>query len=150
MTPHVAQRSPWSKVAELACLEESFEANIEDYTKLIDGYGKENWVQDATESTLLLAMKRRGFNCDQVTQTTIMIHMYKQAGDLKLAEETFEEIKLLGQLLHKRSYGSIITAYVRAGMPDRGELLNLCGKGSLQGIAKSIMIGDVEGAQRGV
>ncbi|KAK9287324.1 hypothetical protein L1049_015739 [Liquidambar formosana] len=136
-SPDVA--TPYKVVAELACLEESFEANIHDYTKLIDGYGKENWVQDA-ENTLLLALKRRGFNCDQVILSTIMIHMYKQAGDLKLlAEETFEEIKLLGQPLHKRSYGSIIIAYIRAGMPDQGELLNLCGKGSLQGIAKSIL-----------
>ncbi|KAK9265441.1 hypothetical protein L1049_012385 [Liquidambar formosana] len=55
-------------VAELACLEESFEANIQDYIKLIDCYGKENRVQDA-ENTLLLAMKRRGFICDQVTLT---------------------------------------------------------------------------------
>lgn len=108
------------EVAELALLEESFEANIRDYTKIIDGYGKQNRLQDA-ENTLS-AMKRRGFICDQVTLTA-MINMYSKAGNLELAEKTFEEIKLLGHPLDKRSYGSMIMAYIRAGMPDQGEIL---------------------------
>ncbi|RVW41105.1 Pentatricopeptide repeat-containing protein [Vitis vinifera] len=113
--------STWGvPVAELALLEESFEANIRDYTKIIDGYGKQNRLQDA-ENTLS-AMKRRGFICDQVTLTA-MINMYSKAGNLELAEKTFEEIKLLGHPLDKRSYGSMIMAYIRAGMPDQGEIL---------------------------
>ncbi|KAJ0111392.1 hypothetical protein Patl1_00281 [Pistacia atlantica] len=108
------------QVAELAVLEESFEANIRDYTKIIHGYGKQNQLQAA--ENILLVMKRRGFICDQVTLTT-MVHMYSKAGNLKLAEETFEEIKLLGEPLDKRSYGSMIMAYVRAGMHDQAEVL---------------------------
>lgn len=108
------------QVAELALLEESFEANIRDYTKIIHGYGKKMQIQNA-ENTLL-AMKRRGFICDQVT-LTVMVVMYSKAGNLKMAEETFEEIKLLGEPLDKRSYGSMVMAYVRAGMLDRGEVL---------------------------
>ncbi|KAH7577796.1 hypothetical protein JRO89_XS01G0300700 [Xanthoceras sorbifolium] len=107
-------------VAELALLEESFEANIRDYTKIIHSYGKLNHVEGA-ENTLV-AMKRRGFICDQVTLTA-MVDMYSKADNLKLAEETFEEIKLLGQPPDKRSYGSMIMAYIRAGMPERGEVL---------------------------
>ncbi|XVF79902.1 hypothetical protein PTKIN_Ptkin15bG0028000 [Pterospermum kingtungense] len=142
------------EVAELALLEESFEANIRDYTKIIHGYGKQNRLQEA--ENILVAMKRRGFICDQVTLTT-MVHMYSKAGNLKLAEETFEEIKLLGQQPDKRSYGSMIMAYIRAGMPEQGEVL-LREMDSLEIYAGSevykallraySMGGDAEGAQR--
>ncbi|XP_022734056.1 pentatricopeptide repeat-containing protein At1g01970-like isoform X2 [Durio zibethinus] len=142
------------QVAELALLEESFEANIRDYTKIIHGYGKQNRLQEA--ENILVAMKRRGFICDQVTLTT-MVHMYSKAGNLKLAEETFEEIKLLGQQLDKRSYGSMIMAYIRAGMPEQGEVL-LREMDSLEIYAGSevykallraySMLGDAKGAQR--
>ncbi|XP_022734255.1 pentatricopeptide repeat-containing protein At1g01970-like [Durio zibethinus] len=142
------------QVAELALLEESFEANIRDYTKIIHGYGKQNRLQEA--ENILVAMKRRGFICDQVTLTT-MVHMYSKAGNLMLAEETFEEIKLLGQQLDKRSYGSMIMAYIRAGMPEQGEVL-LREMDSLEIYAGSevykallreySMLGDAKGAQR--
>lgn len=108
------------EVAELALLQESFEANIRDYTKTIHAYGKQNRVQEAEKT--LLAMKSKGFICDQVTLTA-MIHMYSKAGNLEMAKETFEELKLLGQPLDKRSYGSMVMAYIRAGMPQQGETL---------------------------
>ena len=63
-------------------------------------------------------MKRRGFTRDQVT-VTALIHMYSKAGNLKLAEDTFEEMKLFGVPLDKRSYG----AYIRVGMLDQRETL---------------------------
>ncbi|KAJ4839083.1 hypothetical protein Tsubulata_046426 [Turnera subulata] len=105
---------------ELALLQESFEANVRDYTKLIHCYGKQNRLRDAESA--LLAMTDRGFVYDQVTLTT-MIHMYSKAGNHRLVEETFDELKLLGQPLDKRSYGSMIMAYIRAGMPGKGEAL---------------------------
>ncbi|XWS45948.1 hypothetical protein CRYUN_Cryun14cG0023100 [Craigia yunnanensis] len=142
------------EVAELALLEESFEANILDYTKIIHGYGKQNRLQEA--ENILVTMKRRDFICDQVTLTT-MVHMYSMAGNLKLAEENFEEIKLLGQQLDKRSYGSMIMAYIRAGMPEQGEVL-LREMDSLEIYAGSevykallraySMLGDTKGSQR--
>lgn len=110
------------KVAELALLEESFEASVRDYTKIIHTYGIQNQLQNAEHT--LATMKRRGFTCDQVALTT-MLHMYSKAGNLNLAEETFEEIKLLNETLDKRSYGAMILAYIRAGMPEKGEALLL-------------------------
>lgn len=142
------------QVSELALLEESFEPNVRDYTKIIDGYGKENRLQDA-ENTLI-AMKRRGFICDQVILTA-MVNMYSKAGNLKRAKETFEEIKQLGQPLDKRSYGSMIMAYIRAEMPNRGEILLkemdaqeiYAGKEVYKALLRAYsMIGDTEGAQR--
>lgn len=142
------------QVAEVALIEESFEANIRDYTKIIHCYGKQNRLEDAEKT--LLAMKSRGFICDQVTLTTF-IHMYSKAGNLKLAEETFEELKLLGQPLDKRSYGSMIMAYIRAGMPDRGENLLremdveeiYAGSEVYKALLRAYsMTGDAEGAQR--
>ncbi|PRQ57655.1 putative tetratricopeptide-like helical domain-containing protein [Rosa chinensis] len=142
------------QVAEIAVLDESFEANVRDYTKIIHGYGKQNRIEDA-ENTLS-NMKSRGFVCDQVTLTA-MIDMYSKAGHLKLAEDTFEEIKLLGQQLDKRSYGSMIMAYIRAGMPDQGENLLIemdaqeiyAGSEVYKALLRAYsMIGDTEGAQR--
>lgn len=142
------------EVAEIALLEESFEANIRDYTKLIHGYGKRNRLQEA--ENILVAMKTRGFSCDQVTLTT-MVHMYSKAGNLKLAEDTFEEIKLLGQQLDKRSYGSMIMAYIRAGLPEQGEALLremdsqeiYAGSEVYKALLRAYsMIGNTEGAQR--
>ncbi|GMI75860.1 hypothetical protein like AT1G01970 [Hibiscus trionum] len=142
------------EVVEMALLEESFEANIRDYTKIIHGYGKQNRLREA--ENILVAMKRRGFVCDQVTLTT-MVHMYSKAGNLKLAEDTFEEIKLLGQQLDKRSYGSMIMAYIRAGMPERGEgLLSemdneeiYAGSEVYKALLRAYsMNGDAKGAQR--
>ncbi|KAK9910727.1 hypothetical protein M0R45_034677 [Rubus argutus] len=142
------------QVAEIAILEESFEANLRDYTKIIHGYGKQNRIEDAEKT--LSNMKSRGFICDQVTLTA-MIDMYSKAGRLKLAEDTFEEIKLLGQQLDKRSYGSMIMAYIRAGMPDQGESLLLemdaqeiyAGSEVYKALLRAYsMIGDTEGAQR--
>ncbi|EEF50400.1 pentatricopeptide repeat-containing protein, putative [Ricinus communis] len=80
------------EVAKHALVEESFEANVRDYTKVIYCYGKQTQLQDA--ETTLLDMKKRGFVVDQVTLTT-MIDMYSKAGNLNQAEETFEELKLL-------------------------------------------------------
>ncbi|GLT39517.1 hypothetical protein SLA2020_137030 [Shorea laevis] len=142
------------QVAEAALLEESFEANVRDYTKIIHTYGEQNQLQDA-ESTLI-TMTRRGFICDQVT-LTIMIHLYSRAGNPKLAEETFEEIKLLGEPLDKKSHGAMILAYIRAGMPEKGEHLLLemdslevyAGREVYKALLRAYsIIGNTKGAQR--
>ncbi|CAK8542229.1 unnamed protein product [Lathyrus sativus] len=108
------------EVAEHALIEESFEPNLRDYTKLIHYYSKANQLEAA--ENIFMLMKERGFICDQVILTT-MVHMYSKAGHLERAEEYYEEIKLLGEPLDKRSYGSMIMAYIRAGMPEKGESL---------------------------
>jgi len=46
-----------------------------------------------------------------------MVHMYSKADHLDRAEEYFEEIKLLGEPLDKRSYDSMIMAYIKTGIP---------------------------------
>ncbi|KAF2282660.1 hypothetical protein GH714_043770 [Hevea brasiliensis] len=111
------------QVAELALLEESFEANVRDYTKVIHFYGKQN----------------------------------SKAGNLKQAEETFEELKLLGNPLDRRAYDSMIMAYIRAGMPGKGEVLlgemdgqEICaGREVYKALLRAYsMVGDADGAQR--
>ncbi|XP_072996242.1 pentatricopeptide repeat-containing protein At1g01970 [Typha latifolia] len=108
------------EVMEYALLEDSFEANIRDYTKLIHIYGKHNLLQHAEDA--LQAMKSRGFPCDQVI-LTVLIHMYSKSGDLNRAKQAFEEIKLLGLHLDKRAYGSMIMSYIRANMLEYAERL---------------------------
>ncbi|MFS7932650.1 putative tetratricopeptide-like helical domain superfamily, pentacotripeptide-repeat region of PRORP [Helianthus anomalus] len=142
------------EVAEFALLEESFEPNIRDYSKIIHGYAKQSRLQDAENA--LQAMKNRGFECDQVTLTAL-IHMYSKAGNFNLAKDTFEEMKLLGLPLDNRAYGSMVMAYIRAGMLKEGETL-LREMESQQVYAKSevykamlraySMSGDSLGAQR--
>ncbi|XP_077235570.1 tetratricopeptide repeat (TPR)-like superfamily protein [Tasmannia lanceolata] len=142
------------EVTEYALVEESFEANIRDYTKLIDAYAKQNRLQDAEKT--LAAMKGRGFTCDQVTLTAL-VHMYSKAGNLTRAQETFEEMKLLGLPLDKRAYGSMIMAYIRAGMAERGEHLmremeaqDICARKEVyKALLRAYsMAGDSGGAQR--
>ncbi|XP_021752446.1 pentatricopeptide repeat-containing protein At1g01970-like [Chenopodium quinoa] len=142
------------EISEFALLDESFEANIRDYTKLIHLYAKNGRHQDAED--VLLMMSKRGLTCDQVILTT-MIHMYSKAGHFKLAQETFEEMKLLCQPLDKRSYGSMIMAYIRASMPDKGEDLIkemeqqeiYAGAEVYKALLRTYsMKGDAEGAQR--
>ncbi|KAL5571978.1 hypothetical protein UlMin_021575 [Ulmus minor] len=144
----------YHEVTEFALAEESFEANVRDYTKIVHSYGKENRLEDAER--ILLSMKSRGFVCDQIILTTF-VHMHSKAGNLKMAEETFEELKLLGQPLDKRSYGSMIMAYVRAGMLEQGENLLremdareiYAGSEVYKALLRAYsMNGDTEGAQR--
>lgn len=142
------------EILEHALTEESFEANIRDYTKAIHIYAKENRLLDAER--LLSAMKTQGFICDQVTLTAL-VHMYSKAGNLKLAQDSFEEMKLLGVPLDKRSYGSMIMAYIRAGMFHHGESLLreteakqiFAGREVYKALLRSYsMAGDSLGAQR--
>ncbi|KAL7592546.1 hypothetical protein Lser_V15G31728 [Lactuca serriola] len=108
------------EVAEFALLEESFEPNIRDYTKIIHGYAKQSRLQDA-ENTLQ-AMRNEGLECDQVILTSL-IHMYSKSGKFNLAKDTFEKMKLLSLPLDNRAYGSMVMAYIRAGMLKEGEIL---------------------------
>ncbi|KAG6488747.1 pentatricopeptide repeat-containing protein At1g01970-like [Zingiber officinale] len=108
------------EVMEYALLENSFEANVRDYTKLIGLYAKQNLLENAERS--FCAMKQRGFPYDQVT-LTVLIHMYSKAGHFDHAKEAFEEIELLGVPVDKRAYGSMIMAYVRAEMLESAEAL---------------------------
>ncbi|KAJ7962226.1 Pentatricopeptide repeat-containing protein [Quillaja saponaria] len=112
------------EVAKLALLEESFETNIRDYTKIIHSYGKQNRLKDA-ENTLS-DMKRSGFICDQVTLTA-MVDMYSKAGHLEQAKEYFDEIKLLGQPFAAISpddkiCGLLINAYGKAGQSQKARV----------------------------
>ncbi|KAK7340118.1 hypothetical protein VNO77_20812 [Canavalia gladiata] len=142
------------EVAEHALVEESFEANVRDYTKIIHYYGQHNLLEDA--ENILTIMKQRGFICDQVSLTT-MVHICSKAGHFDQAKEYFEEIKLLGEPLDKRSYGSMIMAYIRAGMPEEGENLLqemdaqeiFAGSEVYKALLRAYsMIGHAEGAQR--
>jgi pentatricopeptide repeat protein len=83
--------------------------------------------------------------------------MYSKGGNLTLAEETFEELKLLGQPLDRRSYGSMIMAYIRAGMPEKGEMILRemdaqeirAGSEVYKALLRAYsIIGDADGAQR--
>lgn len=142
------------EVMEYALVEESFEANVRDYTKLIDTYAKHDRLHDAQKA--FQSMKSRGFPCDQVT-LTVLINMYSKAGDLHHAEEAFEEIKLLESPMDKRSYGSMVMAYVRAKKLDLAETLLkdmeaeqvFAGREVYKAVLRALsMDGDAEGAQR--
>lgn len=114
-----AMESPLlAEVLEYALLEDSFEANVRDYTKLIHIYGKQKLLQKA--EVTFHAMKDRGFRCDQI-MLTAMMDMYSKAGDFTRTKEIFGEIVLLGLPLDKRAYGSMVMAYIRADMLRKAE-----------------------------
>uniref|UniRef100_A0A0E0EFM2 PROP1-like PPR domain-containing protein n=1 Tax=Oryza meridionalis TaxID=40149 RepID=A0A0E0EFM2_9ORYZ len=143
-----------AQVLEHALLEDSFEANVRDYTKLIHIYGKQKLLQKAEDT--FHAMKSRGLPCDQVMLTALM-DMYSKAGDLTRAKEIFEEIGLLGLPMDKRVYGSMIMAYIRADMLDKaedmiremGDQQIVAGKEVYKALLRAYSYkGDSEGAQR--
>ncbi|WVZ66979.1 hypothetical protein U9M48_016127 [Paspalum notatum var. saurae] len=150
-----AMESPLlAEVLEHALLEDSFEANVRDYTKLIHIYGKQKLLQKAEDA--FHAMKGKGFPCDQV-MLTAMMDMYSKAGDLTSAKEIFEEIILLGLPLDKRAYGSMIMAYIRADMFHKAEELLkemedqqiFAGKEVYKALLRAYSYkGDSDGAQR--
>lgn len=150
-----AMESPLlAEVLEHALLEDSFEANVRDYTKLIHIYGKQKLLQKAEDA--FHAMKSRGLPCDQVMLTALM-DMYSKAGDLTRAKEIFNEIGLLGLPMDKRVYGSMIMAYIRADMLDKaedmisemGDQQIVAGKEVYKALLRAYSYkGDSEGAQR--
>ncbi|CAN6169133.1 unnamed protein product [Urochloa humidicola] len=150
-----AMESPLlTEVLECALLEDSFEANVRDYTKLIHIYGKQKLLQKAEDT--FHAMTGRGFPCDQV-MLTAMMDMYSKAGDLTRAKEIFREIILLGLPLDKRAYGSMIMAYIRADMLVKAEDLIkemedqqiFAGKEVYKALLRAFSYkGDSDGAQR--
>lgn len=115
-----SNKSIYFKATEFALNEESFEASIRDYTKLLDGYAKKDRLEDAER--ILKMMTEKGFARDVVT-CSALIHMYSKTGNLDQAREAFEQIRALGLQPDQKAYGSMIMAYVQAGLPKAGESL---------------------------
>lgn len=115
-----SNKSIYFKATEIALNEESFEASIRDYTKLLDGYARKDRLEDAER--VLKTMSEKGFDRDAVT-CSALIHMYSKTGNLDQAKEAFEQIRALGLQPDQKAYGSMIMAYVQAGLPKPGEAL---------------------------
>ena len=115
-------RSPFFlPVFQLALSDDSFEANTRDYTKIIGALAQEARFHDAEAA--FSAMKARNLYPDQIALTQ-MVNLYSKAGMFDRAEETFEEIRLLGgDSPDRKAYGAMIMAHVRAGVPEEGEKL---------------------------
>ncbi|KAL2249744.1 pentatricopeptide repeat-containing protein At5g39710 [Sesamum indicum] len=113
--PHI-----YFKIAELVLGEESFEANVRDYSKLIDALAKENRLEDAER--ILTKMNENGILPDVIT-LTIVVHMYCKSGNLDRAKEAFESLRAHGFQPDMKVYNSMIMAHVNAGQPKLGESL---------------------------
>ncbi|EPS65198.1 hypothetical protein M569_09579 [Genlisea aurea] len=142
------------EVAEHALSEETFEAGVRDYTKLIHFYARRDQLREAERT--LESMKSDGFVCDQVLLTSLL-HMYSKNGNLRRAEAAFGEMKALGVPLDRRSYGAMAMAHVRAGKLSDGEALLreaealeiYAGKEVYKALLRAYsMRGDSRGAQR--
>ncbi|KAJ8633741.1 hypothetical protein MRB53_027077 [Persea americana] len=108
------------KVAEIILSEESFGANIRDYSRLIDAHAKANRIKDAER--ILHKMIEKGIEPDILT-STILVHMYSVAGNLDRAKDAFEKLRSQGFQPDMKVYNSMIMAYVNAGQPKAGESL---------------------------
>ncbi|OEL27153.1 Pentatricopeptide repeat-containing protein [Dichanthelium oligosanthes] len=108
------------KVAEILLAEESFEANIRDYSKLIDLHAKANNVEGAER--ILGKMKEKGVAPDILTSITL-VHMYSNAGNLDQAKEAFEFILKEGFKPDMKLFGSMIKCYLSNGEPGQAATL---------------------------
>ncbi|XP_057975717.1 uncharacterized protein LOC131163035 [Malania oleifera] len=108
------------RVAEYVLSEPSFQANVRDYSKLIDALAKENRLEDAER--IIKKMSENGILPDILT-STVLFHMYSKAGNLGRAKEAFEHLRREGFQPDMKVYNSMIMAYVNAGQPKLGESL---------------------------
>ncbi|XP_047081987.1 pentatricopeptide repeat-containing protein At1g01970 [Lolium rigidum] len=106
------------KVAEILLAEESFDATIRDYSKLIDLHSKANHVEDAEK--LLGKMGEKGIASDILTNMTL-VHMYSKAGNLEQAKQAFECIQKEGLQPDNKLFTSMISACINAGKLKEAE-----------------------------
>ncbi|KAF5195638.1 Pentatricopeptide repeat-containing protein [Thalictrum thalictroides] len=105
------------KVAELILNENSFQANISDFSKLIDAHSKDNHIDDAER--ILKKMKERGIETDTIT-SVILVHMYSKAGNLQRAKEEFDLLNSQPFVPDLEVYTSMIMGYLKTGDPKTG------------------------------
>ncbi|KAF9605659.1 hypothetical protein IFM89_018002 [Coptis chinensis] len=108
------------EVAEMILEEDSFEANIRDYSKLIDAHAKDQRTDDAER--ILEKMIGKGVQPDILT-STILVDMYSAVGNADRAKEEFARLRRQGFQPDMKAYNSMIMAYVNSGQPKCGESL---------------------------
>ncbi|KAL6634723.1 hypothetical protein ACP70R_027394 [Stipagrostis hirtigluma subsp. patula] len=108
------------KVAEILLAEDSFDATIRDYSKLIDLHSKANNVEAAER--ILGKMSEKGIAPDILTSITL-VHMYSKAGNLEKAKEAFEFIRKEGFKPDLKLFSSMINCYINHGEPAQAESL---------------------------
>ncbi|KAG2659715.1 hypothetical protein PVAP13_1KG378300 [Panicum virgatum] len=108
------------KVAEILLAEESFEANIRDYSKLIDLHAKANNVKGA--EIILGKMKEKGVAPDILTSITL-VHMYSKAGNLDRAKDAFDFIRNEGFKPDLKLFSSMMKCYISHGEPGQADSL---------------------------
>ncbi|XP_039143544.1 pentatricopeptide repeat-containing protein At1g79540 [Dioscorea cayenensis subsp. rotundata] len=106
------------KVAEHLLIEESFEAGIRDYWRLIDSHSKADCLKEAER--ILQKMIEKGITPDVLTCITL-VHMYSKTGNLERTKEAFDSLRQQGFQPDFKVYNSMIMAYVKAGNPKSGE-----------------------------
>ncbi|XP_021722319.1 pentatricopeptide repeat-containing protein At1g12775, mitochondrial-like [Chenopodium quinoa] len=112
--------SMYIKVMEHVLDEPSFQANIRDYSKLIDIYAEENRSEDIER--ILKKMSESGMEPDIVILTALL-HMYSKGNNVEQANAAYEALKSQGFKPDMEVYNSMIMMYVNAGKPKMGETL---------------------------
>lgn len=146
--------TPYFKIAELLLGEESFQANVRDYGKLVDAYAKQNHLEDAER--IIAKMHENGIMPD-IPMSSFLVHMHCKAGNLEKAEKEFRNLTEQKFLPDISLYKSMIMAYMHANKPKQAE--NLMremetrdmkpGMEIYMGLLRSFAsYGDVRGAQR--
>ncbi|XP_074581430.1 uncharacterized protein LOC141837954 [Curcuma longa] len=100
----------YMKIAEHLLNEESFEANIRDYSKLIDAYCKEGCVVDR----ILKLMTERSIKPPIIS--LILLHLCSNRGNLDAAKEAFESATREGLKPDLKVYHSVIADYLKADL----------------------------------
>lgn len=112
--------SLYLKVVEHVFDDPSFQANIRDYSKLIDLYAKQNRFEDIER--ILKKMSGSGMAPDAIILTGLL-HMYSKANNLEQAHAVFEALKSQGYKPDLEVYNSMLMVYANSGEVKLGEKL---------------------------
>eukprot|EP00249_Psilotum_nudum_P019583 c27326_g1_i1 orf=265-2217(+) len=113
-------REMWLQILDLALLEDTYEASIKDYLRLMLAYSKVDRNDDAQRVSKV--MEERGLQPD-IAVFIFLIDMHCKAGNPAKAEEVFNQMSFYELEPDATSCSSLTDAYCHVGKPEKAEFL---------------------------
>ena len=98
--------------------EDWYEANVRDYTKLMERYGKDHRMGEMEK--LFGRMRAAGLPADVISYSVFM-NAYARVRQFGRVREVLEEMEAEGVKADDRAYGALLVGYGNAGRPEDAE-----------------------------